>query len=74
MPCLTRLIAGRVSGDAAYLYFECIDIGDYALPTRSIASVLFNAGTVRKIRGQWQFWQMNGGHIATLSVNQYAYS
>jgi ketosteroid isomerase-like protein len=62
-----------VHGEEAYLYFECIDIGDYALPTRSIASVLFNAGTVRKIRGRWQFWRMNGGPIATLSVNQYAY-
>src|SRR5579872_3306521 len=60
-------------GDQAYLYFECIDIGNFDQPSRFIASVLYNAGTVRNINGKWQYWRMNAGPIATLSVDQYAY-
>jgi ketosteroid isomerase-like protein len=58
-------------GNQAFLYFECIDVGDFDQPSRFIASALYNEGTVRNINGQWQFWRMAAGPIPTLSVDQY---
>lgn len=63
----------HVKGNEAYLYFECIDIGNFDQPSRFIAGALYNAGTVRKIDGDWLFWRMNFGLIPTLSVDHYAY-
>jgi ketosteroid isomerase-like protein len=59
-----------VKGDQAYLYYECIDIGNFDT-SPFVASVLFNEGTVRKIGGKWVFWQMNGGSALPLSVDHY---
>ncbi len=60
-----------VDGRQAFLYFECIDIGDFDLPSRYIAGASFIAGTVRKIRGKWLFWRMNAGSASPLSVDHY---
>lgn len=60
-----------VHGDEAFFYEECHDVGDFALPTRVIASSTFLAGTLRKVQGQWLFWIMNGGGASPLSVNHY---
>lgn len=60
-----------VHGDEAFFYEECHDIGDFALPTRFIASSTFLAGTIRRVDGKWLFWKMNGGSASPLSVNHY---
>jgi ketosteroid isomerase-like protein len=62
----------EVHGDEAYLYFECVDIGNFDT-SPVVAGVLYNAGTVRKIQGKWQFWRMNGGPASPLSVDHYYY-
>jgi hypothetical protein len=58
-----------VHGDDSFFYEECHDLGDFALPTRVIASSTFLAGTLRKVQGQWLFWIMSGGSASPLSVN-----
>jgi hypothetical protein len=60
-----------VSGDQAWLYFECHDIGDFDLTTRFIAADLFLAGTVRNVGGTWLFWSMTAGKSSPLSVDHY---
>jgi ketosteroid isomerase-like protein len=58
-------------GNEAYLYFECIDIGNYDTAP-FVASVLYNAGIVRKIGGKWLYWRFIAGPAA-LSVDHYYY-
>ena len=60
-----------VHGEEAFFYEECHDVADFDLPTRSIASSTFLAGTLRKIDGEWRFWIMNGGSASPLSVDHY---
>jgi ketosteroid isomerase-like protein len=60
----------NVHGDTAFLYFECIDIGNFAT-SPIVTSVLFNAGTVRKIDDKWVFSQMAGGPALPLSVDHF---
>ena len=60
-----------VQGHEAWLYFECHDVGDFDLTTRSIASDTFLAGMVRKIDGKWVFWDMTAGRAAPLAVDHY---
>jgi hypothetical protein len=58
-------------GNRGFLYFECHDVGDYDLPTRSIAGDTFLGGTVRRMRDRWVFWEMTAGRAFPLSVDQY---
>lgn len=60
-----------VHGEEAFFYEECHDVADFDLPSRSIASSTFLAGTLRKINGEWHFWIMNGGSASPLSVDHY---
>lgn len=64
----TQISVGH-NGDRAWLYFECHDVGDYDLPTRSIAADLFLAGIVRNVRGSWVFANMTAGKAFPLSVD-----
>ena len=66
----TQISVGH-TGDHAWLYFECHDIGDYDLPTRSIAADLFLAGIVRRVNGSWLFSEMTAGKSLPLSVDHY---
>jgi hypothetical protein len=68
----TQITVGH-NGDHAWLYFECHDVGDYDLPTRSIAADLFLAGMVRKVQGTWVFSDMTAGKSFPLSVDHYYY-
>ena len=61
----------RVSGETAWLYFECHDVANYDLPTRSIAGDTFLAGTLQKNADRWQFKEMTAGPSTPLSVGQY---
>jgi len=61
----------RVSGDRAWLYFECHDVGDYDLPKRSIAGDTFLAETLRRHAGRWLFADMTAGKASPLSVDHY---
>lgn len=61
----------NVRGDEASLYFECHDVGDFDLPSRTIASDTFLAGTLRNVGGKWVFSNMTAGKAAPLSVNHY---
>lgn len=61
----------QVHGQSAWLYFECHDVGDYDLPTRSIVSDSFLAGTLRHRDGDWVFWNMTAGKAAPLAVDRY---
>ncbi|HEV2351945.1 MAG TPA: nuclear transport factor 2 family protein [Terriglobia bacterium] len=61
----------NVQGDQAGLYFECHDVGDYDLASRSIVADLFLAGTVRNVDGKWVFSDMTAGKAAPLSVDHY---
>jgi hypothetical protein len=58
------------TGDHAWLYFECHDIGDYDLPTRFIAADLSLYGLVRKLSGSWVFSEMTAGKSFPLSADQ----
>jgi hypothetical protein len=60
-----------VHGDAASLYFECHDVGDFDLATRQIASDTFLTGTVRRARRGWVFFRMTAGPAFPLSVDHY---
>lgn len=57
----------RVEGETAWLYFECHDVGDFALATRAIVNDTFLAGTVAKNRDVWQFKEMTAGPSSPLS-------
>ena len=60
-----------VHGDEAFFYEECHDVGNFDQPTRIIAADSFLAGTLRKVGGNWLFWNMFGGSASPLSVNHY---
>jgi TAT (twin-arginine translocation) pathway signal sequence len=64
-------IAIDVHGELAWLYFECHDVGDFDLDTRSIATDTFLAGMIRKVNGDWVFSNMTAGKASPLSVTQY---
>ena len=66
----TQITVGH-NGDHAWLYFECHDVGDYDLATRTIAADLFLAGVVRKAQGEWRFSSMTAGKSSPLSVDRY---
>lgn len=55
----------RVDGDTAFLYFEC---HDFDIATGAVATHTYNAGTLRKVKGNWLFWQMHFG-LAPLDVD-----
>jgi SnoaL-like domain len=59
------------SDDEAWLYFECHDVGDYDQPTRTIAGDTFLAGTVKRLEGNWVFWDMTAGSSSPLSMDHY---
>jgi hypothetical protein len=59
------------SADEGWLYFECHDVGDYDQPTRAIVTDLFLAGTVKRVRGKWVFWDITGGSSSPLSADTY---
>jgi hypothetical protein len=61
----------HVYGHQASLYFECHDVGDYDLVTRSIAADTFLAGTLRKVEDRWLFFDMTAGRAFPLSVDHY---
>ena len=50
-----------VQGDAAFLYFECHDVGDFDLPTRQIVSDTFFAGVLHHRHDGWVFFDMTAG-------------
>ena len=60
----------EVHGNRAFLYFECVDLGTYATAP-FVASVLYLAGTVRKIHDDWLFSEMWGGPATPLSPDHY---
>jgi hypothetical protein len=70
VPSFKTQIAVR-SGDEAWLYFECHDIGDYDQQTRAIAGDTFLAGTVKHVQGNWVFWDMTAGGSSPLSPDHY---
>ena len=66
-------IQNDVHGEAAYLYFECHDVGDYDLPSRQIVADTFLAGTLHRGRQGWVFFDMTAGKAFPLSVDHYYY-
>ena len=60
----------QVNGNQAYLYFECIDIGNFDT-SPVVVGALFLGGTVRNMRGKWLFSDMTGGSASPLSVDHY---
>ena len=60
----------EIHGDGAYLYFECHDVD---LATGAGVTHLFNAGTLRNVRGRWLFKDMHFGSAAPLSVDTIYY-
>lgn len=67
----------QVGGDAAFLYFECHDVGNFATgsfddPTmKTIVNDTFLAGTLRRVDGSWLFWNMTAGASSPLSLDHY---
>ena len=67
----------QVDGDAALLYFECHDVGNFATGSfddpamKTIVNDTFLAGTVRKVDGSWLFWTMTAGPSSPLSLDHY---
>lgn len=61
----------RIDDSEAYLYFECHDVGNYDQSTRFIAADTFLAGTLRRTRDRWLFWDMTAGKASPLSVDHY---
>jgi hypothetical protein len=61
----------EVQGNYALLYFECHDIGDYALPTRYIANDSTLSGIIRKADRQWLFFNMTAKKSSPLSIDKY---
>ena len=66
----------QVHGDSAYLYFECHDVAldadDPGGPVGSLVTHLYNAGTIKKHAGAWQFQQMHFG-VAGVAVDTIFY-
>jgi len=62
----------EVHGKEAFLYFECVDLGNYDTAP-FVASVLYLAGTVRKVGHEWRFSEMWGGPASPLSPDHYYY-
>ena len=60
----------QVSGDTAFLYFECHDVD---LASGAVVTHLFNAGTIRNVGGKWLFWRMHFGSAEPLSVDTIYY-
>ena len=60
-----------VRDNEADLYFECHDVADYELPTRSIINDTFLAGTLRNAGGTWLFHDMTAGPSTPLSLDRY---
>ena|SRR5215472_14757836 len=60
-----------VRGSEADLYFECHDVADYDLPTRSIVNDTFLAGTLHNVGGKWLFFAMSAGPSTPLSLDHY---
>ena len=66
-----------VHGDDAFLYFECHDVGDFASggfgdPTvKTIVNDTFLAGTLRRAREDWVFFEMTAGPSSPLSYETY---
>ena len=65
-----------VQGNSAYLYFECHDVAlestDPGGPQGSLVTHLYNAGTIQRHAGNWQFQQMHFG-VAGVSVDTLFY-
>jgi hypothetical protein len=61
----------KVSGDDAWLYFECHDVGNFDADSRFIAADAFLAGTIRRVGGRWLFWNMTAGSARPLSPDHY---
>ena len=61
----------QVQGDYAQLYFECHDIGNYALPTRYIAADGTVSGIIRKADGKWLFLSITAKKSSPLSIDTY---
>jgi hypothetical protein len=61
----------KVSGDEAWLYFECHDVGNFDADSRFIAADAFLAGTIRRVGGRWLFWNMTAGSARPLSADHY---
>ncbi|HTH00990.1 MAG TPA: nuclear transport factor 2 family protein [Vicinamibacterales bacterium] len=61
----------KVTGDDAWLYFECHDVGNFDADSRLIAADAFLAGTIRRVGGRWLFWNMTGGSARPLSADHY---
>ena len=67
----------EVHGDRAFLYFECHDVGEFATGTfddptvKTIVNDSFLAGTLRRRRDSWLFWQMTAGSSSPLSYDTY---
>jgi len=60
-----------VRDNEADLYFECHDVADYELPTRTIINDTFLAGTLRNTGGAWLFHDMTAGPSTPLSLDRY---
>jgi len=67
----------EVAGETAFLYFECHDVAltdeSATAPAGTIVTHLFNAGTIRNVKGKWLFWHMHFGSAAPLSVDHIYY-
>lgn len=61
----------HVTGETAWLYFECHDVANYGVSTRSIVNDTFLAGTLQKDATVWQFKEMTAGPSLPLSVDHY---
>jgi ketosteroid isomerase-like protein len=61
----------RVSGDTAWLYFECHDVANYDTSARSIVNDTFLGGTLQKSGDIWQFKEMTAGPSSPLSFDHY---
>ena len=61
----------KVTGDDAWLYFECHDVGNFDSDSRFIAADAFLAGTIRRVHGRWLFSNMSAGPARPLSADHY---
>ena len=61
----------KVSGNDAWLYFECHDVGSFDTDSRFIAADAFLAGTIRRVGGRWLFGNMTAGSARPLSADHY---
>lgn len=61
----------QVQGNYASLYFECHDVGNYALPTRYIAADGTVSGIIRNSGGKWLFLNITAKKSSPLSIDTY---